>query len=145
MLKLFLIFSFLFQSGFYEGGWITEVLKDKFSLNFYIDGRYLKKYHNTGGHGTIISYTLVESNAHFVIANVVNANFDFETWPEASRKEIGNRVRKTGIKDGNYWRTDCFYIKGESGRLCLLHGYGKDSLAINKIMDTAHVEDKQFK
>lgn len=140
MLKLFLVLSFIFQSGFYEGGWITEVLKDNFSLNFYIDGRYLKKYHNTGGHGTIISYTLVESNAHFVIANVVNANFDFETWPETSTKKSDSLTTRTGVRGDDYWRTDSFFVKGHLGQLCLLHGFGKDSLEINRIMDSAYIK-----
>ncbi len=113
-------------------------------LIFTIEGRYLKSYSNTEGHGDIITYTVVGSNSYIVYARVHNTKLDFEEWQGKIKAKTTNLVSKVGHRDGNYWRTDEFYMENNARRVCILHGCGKDSLEINRIMDSACIKKRSI-
>ena len=142
LIKVFIILTILLQSLFYNGGLVTIDCNNEISLNFIIDGRYLKTVSNTQGHGDIISYTIVGSNSYIVYVRAHNTKLDFEEWQGKIKAKTTNFVSKSGYRDSLYWRTDEFYLENYKGRFCLLHGSGKDSLEINKIMDSAYFKRK---
>jgi len=136
----FLTIALVLQGIFRNGGWIEINLqnKEEDKVMFCIPNRYYESPTDTHGHGTMIGYDLVGSETHIVYTRTYNAELEIENWTDNQKIITDSKIVRKGIREGMYWRSDAF-LK-ESGEIVFtLYGYGKDSLEINHILDSAHI------
>lgn len=141
MMCIFLTIALVLQGMFHNGGWVEISLqnKEEDKVLFCIPRRYYESHTDTHGHGTMIGYDLVGSETHIVYSRAINAELEIESWT-ANRETIADsKIVKKGIREGIYWRSDAF-IKDSGEIVFTLFGYGKDSLEINHILDSAHID-----
>ena len=141
MMSLFLTIALALQGMFHNGGWVEINLhnKQENKVLFCIPRRYYESHTDTHGHGTLIVYDLVGSATHIVYARAYNAELEIENWTAKFKSVTESKIVRKGIREGMYWRSDAF-LK-ESGEIeFTLYGYGKDSLEINCILDSAHID-----
>ena len=141
MMCLFITIALVLQGVFHNGGWVEINLqnKEKDKVLFCIPKRYYESPTDTHGHGTMIGYDLVGSETHIVYARFINAELEIESWTAKQEILTESKIVRKGIREGMYWRSDAF-LK-ESGEIeFTLYGYGKDSLEINHILDSAHID-----
>ena len=137
---VFLTFALVLQGMFHNGGWVGIPLqnKEEDKVLFCIPGRYYESATDTHGHGTMVGYDLVGSGTHIVYARAFNAELEIENWPANQKIITNSKIVRKGIRGGMYWRSDAF-LKESGGIVFTLYGYGKDSLEINHILDSAHI------
>ena len=141
MMCLFLTIALVLQGMFHNGGWVEINLqnKEEDKVLFCIPHRYYESHTDTNGHGTLIGYDLVGLATHIVYARTYNAELEIEDWTANYQIITDSKIVRKGIREGMYWRSDAF-LKESGEILFTLYGYGKDSLAINHIMDSAHID-----
>lgn len=141
MMSLFLTIALALQGMFHNRGWVEINLqnKEENKVLFCIPRRYYESHTDTNGHGTLIGYDLVGSATHIVYARAYNAELEIENWTAKYKSVTESKIVRKGIREGMYWRSDAF-LK-ESGEIeFTLYGYGKDSLEINYILNSAHID-----
>ena len=137
----FLTIALVLQGIFHNGGWIEINLqnKEEDKVMFCIPNRYYESPTDTHGHGTMIGYDLVGSETHIVYTRTYNAELEIENWTDNQKIITDSKIVRKGIREGMYWRSDAF-IKDSGEIVFTLFGYGKDSLEINHILDSAHID-----
>ena len=117
---------------------------DEGRVLFCIPGSYYESATETHGHGIMIGYDLVGSETHIVYSRMYNAELEIENWIADQKIITDSKIVRKGLREGMYWRSDAF-LKESGGTVFTLYGYGKDSLEINHILDSAHFEQEKGK
>jgi len=140
MRQVLVLFILLLQGLFCDSGWVIVDLHniENEKACFYIPRRYYQSVPDSQGHGTLLDYDLIGTGSHISFSNASSIEFEMENWEAEQVVFTDTRIVKKGIRDGLYWRYD-IYLRETGGRLFTLCGFGKDSLEINHILDSAKI------